>query len=444
MEVNIERFSEELTALQVRWSAFSKHLEKNPDPSFDLLRECLEEMGLALEELHVAEEELVVQTNEVLQANEALTEQMRRYQNLFNFAPDGYLETDMRGKILEANHYAGRLFGLDVGILRGTHITNVIDPGSRKAVRLRINQMPELKRVQHWEVRCRHRAHQPFDAMLTVEVISDSKGEGQALRWLVRDITDFKKAQAELEQVKLHNMQLLERDRLKQQFLASVSHELRTPLNSIVGFSSLLQQHMSNGHNAKYGEWAGRIHRNGQNLLLMIQELLDFAEFKGNLSALKPKTFDLCSLIHETLEELGCLADQKSLTLKTNLPPTLEVFNDPKRMRQVLVNLVSNAIKFTNQGSVTVKLQRENEDYIVLMVQDTGIGIAPEHQANVFKEFWQVNEQRHHKSCGTGLGLAIVHSIVQSMGGEITLESQPRLGTTFRIRLPRQLENCAS
>jgi len=100
----------------------------------------------------------------------------------------------MSGKILEANHYAGRLFGLEVAILRGSHTTNVINLESRKAVRLRLNQMPELKRVQHWEVRYRHRSRQPFDAMLTVEVISDSKGEGQALRWLVRDITDFKNA----------------------------------------------------------------------------------------------------------------------------------------------------------------------------------------------------------------------------------------------------------
>jgi PAS domain S-box-containing protein len=439
MQLNLEHFSEELIALQVRWSTLSKQLEKNPDQPSHLLRECLEEMGIALEELHVAEEELIVRTNEVLQINEALTEQMRRYQDLFNFAPDGYLETDMSGKILEANYYAGRLFGLDVQILRGTHITNVIDPELRRAVRLRINQMPELRRVQHWEVRCQYRSSQLFDAMLTVEVISDSKGDGQALRWLIRDITDLKKAQAELEQAKLQNMELLESDRLKQRFLANVSHELRTPLNSIVGFSSLLQQHMSDGPNAKYGEWAGRIHRNGQNLLLMIQELLDFAEFQGSLAALKPKTFDLCPLIHETLEELGCLADQKSLTLKTNMPETFEVFNDPKRLRQVLVNLVNNAIKFTNHGSVTVKLQRENDDYFVLMVQDTGVGIAPEDQANVFKEFWQVQEHRDHKSSGTGLGLAIVHSIVQSMGGEVTLSSQPRLGTTFRICLPCQI-----
>jgi signal transduction histidine kinase len=250
----------------------------------------------------------------------------------------------------------------------------------------------------------------------------------------------MKRAQAELEAVKLQNFELAESDRLKQQFIAHVSHELRTPLNSIMGFSELLQKRITPDADSQSAEFVKCIRRSGLNLQGLIQELLDLSRIQAKGLTLRPQSFDLCRLITEVTEDLASLAEPKSLTLATDLPATLEVFNDDGRMRQVIVNLVSNAIKFTERGSVTVRLQTPSPDRFVLAVQDTGVGIEPADQAHIFEEFWQVNRDPKLKSKGTGLGLAIVHAIVQAMGGTVTLESTRYLGTTFFVELPRWIQ----
>lgn len=439
MNVDLDHFSQELARIQLRWKELSKYVQANPDQPSHLLWECLEEMGMALEELYVAEEELLAKNAEISEKNEALVFQIRRYQDLFEFAPDGYLETDIYGTIREANRQAAQLFNRSTNFLQGFPIANLVTPDYRRVLRFRINRMAALQRVQDWEVCCLRQPEQKFDAALTVETVPGPQGP-TALRWLIRDVTEIKRAHAELQTVKLQNLELAESDRLKQQFLANVSHELRTPLNSIIGFSSLLQPRMREHPDPKCGDMVNRIQRSGRNLMLLIQELLDYSKLKGGHVVLRPTSFDLCSLITETLEELTYLAEQKSIKLATNLPDTLDITNDTSRMRQIIVNLVSNAIKFTDRGSVTVKLQAVSPDRFVLVVQDTGVGIDLADQTHIFEEFWQVNQDPKLKSVGTGLGLAIVNSIVRSMEGTIALESTLNLGTTFRVELPRWIQ----
>ena len=240
------------------------------------------------------------------------------------------------------------------------------------------------------------------------------------------------------QQIHQQNLQLIHAAALKSRFLATISHELRTPLNAILGFSQMLMRPSKGSLSDKQTEMVQRIFSNGKNLLEMLNEVLDFSRIEANRLDLKPESFNLQSLMTTTVDEMRSLAVLKQLTLSTevNLQNAL-VFNDPVRLRQVLVNLLSNAIKFTNIGRVWVDTQEMGGDRLSISVHDTGIGIVPEHQDYIFEAFRQVDQTNTRKHSGTGLGLAITQSLVQMMGGTITLKSQVGQGSTFVIELPR-------
>ncbi len=172
----------------------------------------------------------------------------------------------------------------------------------------------------------------------------------------------------------------------------------------------------------------------------MIEDMLDFSRLQANRLVLKPDQFDLVELTATTAEELRVLADQKALEMQIHVEPKeLVVFNDRIRVRQIITNLLSNAIKFTEAGSISLELFEEAPDHVVILVKDTGIGIAPIHQSQIFKEFWQVNQSISRQYGGTGLGLAITRALVEQMHGCITVESQLGAGTTFRVKFPRHV-----
>jgi signal transduction histidine kinase len=181
-----------------------------------------------------------------------------------------------------------------------------------------------------------------------------------------------------------------------------------------------------------------RIARNSKHLLALIEDLLDFPKLKAKRFELWIAPFDLVQIAIAVLNELRPLAAQKEIQLefKTNLSHLL-VANDVSRLRQILANLVSNAIKFTHQGKVTLELFALPEGRMMILVRDTGIGIAPQDQAHIFREFWQLNQTTTRESKGTGLGLAIVKALVELMQGTIQVESEVGQGSTFRVELSR-------
>jgi len=242
-------------------------------------------------------------------------------------------------------------------------------------------------------------------------------------------------------QIQRQNVEVLRASRLKSEFLATMSHELRTPLNAIIGFSQLLIRRHGDGWTDQQVEMVNRIHSNACNLLSLLNEILDFSKLDARRLALRPEPMNLVLLAKETVAEMRSLAAQKSLSLTADIhlePPI--VTNDPARVRQILTNLISNAIKFTQSGSVEITLSAPNEDSVVLTVADTGVGMTPEEVAYIFEAFRQVDQSHTRKHTGTGLGLAIVDSLVTLMGGTINVESSPNEGTTFRVQLPRQVE----
>lgn len=241
------------------------------------------------------------------------------------------------------------------------------------------------------------------------------------------------------------NLQLQEVSRLKSEFLATMSHELRTPLNAIIGFSQILLSKSKGPLTGYQGDMLSRVLANGRNLLELINDILAFSKIEAGRLELEPEAVGLPQLIEETTEELRSLAAQKNLCLETDIRlsnPT--VVNDRGRLRQILVNLISNAIKFTDQGRVRVQAKElsrngDRADKIVISVTDTGCGISEADQTYIFDAFHQADQKVTRKHSGTGLGLAITYSLVKIMHGEITVSSQLGQGSTFRIELPRKV-----
>ncbi|MGG6269499.1 PAS domain-containing sensor histidine kinase [Leptolyngbya sp. AN03gr2] len=432
--------SQYIQAVQQRTNRLYENARDTAIDSPDLMMICLEELRSALEELHVAEEELRQQNESLLTAQSTIEAERERYQELFEFAPDAYLVTDLSGTVREANRATIRLFELSERHLIQKSLISFVHEDQRSAFREVLNQLPTIHRVQEWEVTMCKCAN-PIDTAVTVETVRNAQGKAIALRWLIRDITARKRNEAQLRETQLHNLELTESDRLKDQFMATISHELRTPMNAILGFSHLLLKRVSLMEDENLTHMVDRITRNSQHLLGLIEELLDFSKLKANKLQLRKTGFDLIKIASDTVQELRCLADQKGILLNLDIAqPSISIVNDPVRIRQIITNLLSNAIKFTETGQVTLGVWELPEGRVLIAVQDTGIGIEPADQERIFQEFWQVNQSSTRNHGGTGLGLAIVRALAELMQGSISIESKVNQGTTFRVELPRQVQ----
>jgi signal transduction histidine kinase len=221
----------------------------------------------------------------------------------------------------------------------------------------------------------------------------------------------------------------------KSDLLARVSHEFRTPLTAIIGYSALLRRSMEGGDPTLAQTGPERIHSAGLHLLALVEEVLDLAQMDAGHLDLHVEDVELSKLVGRTVEELRPLATRKRLALRADVPPgALPV--DPNRMRQVLYNLLSNALKFTPAGGHVDVTAEMDEDKVRISVSDDGIGIPLEDQPRVFEEFAQVAEHGPHE--GSGLGLSIVRRLVAAHGGHVELESVPGEGSTFIVTLPRR------
>jgi signal transduction histidine kinase len=242
------------------------------------------------------------------------------------------------------------------------------------------------------------------------------------------------------QQMQLQNQQLVEAAELKSQFLATTSHELRTPLNVILGLSQVLLRQRTSILSAPQIEMVQRILNNGNHLLSIIEDMLDFADVEAGNVSFHPEEFNLADLVLTTVAEHSFLAQKKLLDLQVDINLACDlIVNDSDRLRQVLVKLLLNAIKFTAIGSVKVKIWDISSDKIAIAVQDTGIGIAPHHLKCIFEQFRQVDQTNTRQYEGMGLGLAITKSLVEMMQGTISVISKLGEGSTFHIELPKKL-----
>ena len=222
----------------------------------------------------------------------------------------------------------------------------------------------------------------------------------------------------------------------KARFFANMSHELRTPLNGILGFSELLVDGIYGPLPDAALEVLDRIQKDGRHLLGLINDVLDISKIDADQLKLSLEDYSLQSIVETVVASTGSLAQAKGIEVKTLVPPDLPIGRgDERRLTQVLLNIVGNAIKFTDTGSVEIRVEATN-GHFTIAVQDTGPGIPPEDQARIFEEFQQVDNSITREKGGTGLGLSIARRLVDVHGGHIDLQSTVGVGTTFNIVVP--------
>ncbi len=266
--------------------------------------------------------------------------------------------------------------------------------------------------------------------------LNDSRTPSGDILCLALNITDTVEREAELQRQRLKAEAA---NRAKSAFLANMSHEIRTPMNGVVGMAELLCNSSLDDENRLYAE---TIKTSGEALLVIINDVLDYSKIEADKLTLSPELFDLERAIHETILLVMPIAHTKSLDLVLDFDiflPT-QVIGDVGRIRQIVTNLLGNAVKFTDDGHVIVRAigapSLSGGQEIILTVEDTGIGIDSEKLEHVFGEFSQAEEEANRKFEGTGLGLAISRKLVTLMGGEIWVDSEPGKGSSFGVRLP--------
>ena len=225
----------------------------------------------------------------------------------------------------------------------------------------------------------------------------------------------------------------------KSQFVSSMSHELRTPLNAIIGLTEMMVTNAARFGTEKAQEPLQRVNRAGTHLLGLINQVLDLSKIEAGKLELNPQTVQLAPLIEEVIGTARQLAEQNKNRLVSRRKRTSALLTvDPMRLRQILLNLLSNACKFTKEGEVKLRARKvgDGRDWVELSVSDTGIGMTPEQQAKLFEEFTQADATTAQRFGGTGLGLAITRKLARMMGGDVTVTSEPGKGSAFTVRLP--------
>jgi signal transduction histidine kinase len=241
------------------------------------------------------------------------------------------------------------------------------------------------------------------------------------------------------DEIQDKNRQLEMASQNKSQFVSSVSHELRTPLNAIIGLTEMMVTNAARFGTEKAMEPLQRVNRAGTHLLGLINQVLDLSKIEAGKLELNLATVALVPLIDEVAGTARQLAEQNKNRLVVEAPEKLgQVTVDPMRLRQILLNLLSNACKFTKEGEIKLKARRlvNERDWVELAVADSGIGMTPEQQAKVFEEFTQADATTAQHFGGTGLGLAITRKLARMMGGDVTVTSEPGKGSVFTVRLP--------
>ena len=227
-------------------------------------------------------------------------------------------------------------------------------------------------------------------------------------------------------------------DRIKSAFLATMSHELRTPLNSIIGFTGILLQGLAGSLNQEQHKQMAMVQSSARHLLALINDVLDISKIEAGQLELAFTSFDLRLSIEKVVKLISPLAEKKGIDLRMDVSAEIgPITSDQRRLEQVILNLINNAVKFTEKGHVVIACRNEN-DHCLLSVSDTGIGMKPEEIPNLFQPFHQIDAGLTRKHEGTGLGLSICKKILDVMGGAIDVESRWGQGSIFTVRIPRR------
>lgn len=386
-------------------------------------------------ELAATNNALQAENTERTRSEAALRESEERYRDLFDNAQDPVYTHDLTGRYTSVNRAAAELVGYTREELLDKNMMELIDPEYAERVRANLDQKLEGKGVTSYEVEVLAKNGRRIPVEVNTRLIYE-KGVAVGVQGMARDITQRKLIEAE---VKRARDAALASSRVKSEFLANMSHEIRTPMNGILGMTDLALDTVLDSEQRQYLDI---VKSSAHSLLTIINDILDFSKIEAGMLDLEILDFSVQDTIAAATRTVVLRAHEKGLELafevSENVPDIL--LGDPGRLRQVVMNLIGNAVKFTSAGEILVRVESEsrtnNEVILHFSVSDTGIGIPVDKQSLIFGAFAQADGSTTRRYGGTGLGLAICSQLVEIMSGRIWVESEEGLGSTFHFTVP--------
>lgn len=438
--MNSQDLTAEITTTQEQIERLHQQALQEPGRLEAVMPQAFEEMLTMLEELQVGQEELRQQNEELIAARQEAEEERYRYQELFDFAPDGYLVTDTAGTIREANHAAALLLNISKKHLVGKPLQLYIAKKEHKAFYLQLRRLHDgdLENARDWQIDIQPRENKPFPASLEVTAVCNSAGKVEGLRWLLRDITERKRAEerirrmnAELAQRVDERTAELRRSTLALQEFATFAADLREPLRIVQSFVHLLAERYHNELDTKANEFIGYALDGAQRGQQLIQDLLAYARVE--LEAQEFAATDCTAVLERTLGRLGkVIRESDAEVMHDQLP---QVIADEAQLEQIFHHLLSNALKFCGQQPPRIHVSAtQEENRWIFAVRDHGIGLEPRYAERIFQVFQRLHT--HTQYPGTGIGLAICKKIIERHDGRIWVESELGKGATFHFTVP--------
>ena len=376
------------------------------------------------------------------------TEQL--YRDLVENADDGIYVLDQKGNFVWVNKKIQVLTGYNRRELLKQHFRHLIAPGERRRFSKKIAQLRSKKVIHHIETKIRAKDGTDIPVELNITLIVRN-GAIQGYQGIARDISERLATERELlrqsEELKKLNLELKaknekleEINRLKSQFVSNVSHELRTPLNGVLGYAELLRDGVYGSVNDEQRKALQNILTSGNHLLDLINEILDFSKLQNGNMNLYPEPClvnNIVEAVRATVEPMvRNLPLELTFHIEENLPP---IYVDSRKLYQVFMNIVGNAVKFTHKGEIEVRAGLKNNE-VLFSVRDTGIGIARDNIPLIFEEFRQLDGSITRKYGGAGIGLSLAKRLVELHGGQIWVDSELGKGSTFYFTIPAVLD----